>query len=95
MSSESSLSLNNLERLILAQAVYELGSDAWSNVSTILSRHPLVSKHDNATFSPSASLTPFFISSYHSTPLSSYRLAEPSMTTLSKYLDSAGHLLCS
>ncbi|KAH9977802.1 hypothetical protein BGW80DRAFT_1284277 [Lactifluus volemus] len=54
MSSESSLSLNNLERLILAQAVYELGSDAWSNVSTILSRHPLVSKHDNATFSPSA-----------------------------------------
>jgi hypothetical protein len=83
------LKLNNLERLILAQAVYELGSDAWSSVSTILSHHPLISKRDNATFSPSAS-PPLFISSYHSTPLSSCRLAEVSMITFYKLLDSAG-----
>ncbi|KAI0304121.1 hypothetical protein BC826DRAFT_981631 [Russula brevipes] len=46
--------LNNLERLILAQAVYELGSDAWTSVSSILSQHPLIPKRDDATFSPSA-----------------------------------------
>jgi hypothetical protein len=44
--------LNNLERLILAQAVYELGSNAWTSVSSILSQHPLISKRDDATFSP-------------------------------------------
>ncbi|KAH9965952.1 hypothetical protein BC827DRAFT_1181226 [Russula dissimulans] len=46
--------LNNLERLILAQAVYELGSNAWTSVSSILSQHPLISKRDDATFSPLA-----------------------------------------
>lgn len=47
--------LNSLERLILAQAVYELGSDAWTNVSSILSQHPLILqvKRNNAIFSPS------------------------------------------
>jgi hypothetical protein len=55
---ELELDLNNLERLILAQAVYELGSDAWPNVSTILSHHPLISKRDNSSFSPSASFPP-------------------------------------
>jgi hypothetical protein len=52
--------LNNLERLILAQAVYELGSDAWTGVSSILSQHPLIvqAKRDNATFSPSVYLPP-------------------------------------
>jgi hypothetical protein len=51
--------LNNLERLILAQAVYELGSDAWTSVSSILSQHPLIlhAKRDNATFSPSVYLS--------------------------------------
>jgi hypothetical protein len=49
--------LNNLERLILAQAVYELGSDAWTSVSSILSQHPLIPKRDDATFSPSVSLS--------------------------------------
>lgn len=49
---EAEPDLNNLERLILAQAVYELGSDSWSSVSDILSQHPLISKRDNATFSP-------------------------------------------
>ena len=50
--------LNNLERLILAQAVYELGSDAWASVSSILSQHPLILqvKRDDATFSPSVYL---------------------------------------
>jgi hypothetical protein len=76
--------LNNLERLILAQAVYELGSDAWQSVSTILSHHPLIPKRD---FSPAASLSlPLFFSSYHPTP----RLAELSMTTFYKPSDSAG-----
>ncbi|KAI0004996.1 hypothetical protein BJV74DRAFT_806278 [Russula compacta] len=54
------LTLNNLERLILAQAVYELGSDAWSSVSGILSQHPLISKRDNATFSPLACQNIYF-----------------------------------
>ncbi len=52
--------LNNLERLILAQAVYELGSDAWASVSSILSQHPLILqvKRDNTIFSPSVSRPP-------------------------------------
>jgi hypothetical protein len=51
---EDTLTLNSLERLILAQVVYELGSDAWTNVSSILSQHPLIFqvKRDNAIFSP-------------------------------------------
>ncbi|KAF8261396.1 hypothetical protein EI94DRAFT_1746111 [Lactarius quietus] len=46
--------LNNLERLILAQAVYELGSNAWTAVSNILTRHPLIIKRDDLAFSPTA-----------------------------------------
>ena len=62
--------ISKLERLILAQAVYELGSDAWTSVASILSQHPLIPKRDNAPFSPSvspslhltlSSNTPFFI----------------------------------
>ncbi|PSR73404.1 hypothetical protein PHLCEN_2v10696 [Hermanssonia centrifuga] len=34
--------LTNLERLILAQAVYEFGSDAWVEVSKLLTRHRLI-----------------------------------------------------
>jgi hypothetical protein len=49
--------LNKLERLILAQAVYELGSDAWTSVSSILSQHPLIPKRDSAPFSPSVPLS--------------------------------------
>lgn len=51
--------LNNLERLILAQAVYELGSNAWTAVSNILTQHPLI-KRDDLAFSPTAS--PFLLS---------------------------------
>jgi hypothetical protein len=36
--------LNNIEALILAQAVWELGANAWSAVSRILSKHPLISR---------------------------------------------------
>ncbi|KAI0068842.1 Bromodomain-containing protein [Artomyces pyxidatus] len=43
--------LNNLECLILAQAVYELGCNAWPGVSKILSEHPLISR-PKSTFSP-------------------------------------------
>ena len=55
------VTLNSLERLILAQAVYELGSDAWTNVSIILSQHPLILqvKRDNEIFSPSVPRPPF------------------------------------
>jgi len=58
--------LSKLERLVLAQAVYELGSDAWTSVSSILSQHPLIPKRDNAPFSPSVSLPS--IPSYRLTP---------------------------
>lgn len=53
--------LNNLERLILAQAVYELGSNAWTAVSNILTQHPLIVKRDDLAFSPTAS--PLFLPS--------------------------------
>jgi hypothetical protein len=46
---------SKLERLVLAQAVYELGSDAWTSVSSILSQHPLIPKRDDVPFSPSVS----------------------------------------
>jgi bromodomain-containing protein 8 len=52
--------LNNLEKLILAQAVYELGSNAWTAVSNILTQHPLIVKRDDLAFSPTASILPFF-----------------------------------
>jgi hypothetical protein len=60
---EDTLTLNSLERLILAQAVYELGSDAWTNISSILSQHPLILqvKRDNAIFSPSVHRTPLHL----------------------------------
>jgi hypothetical protein len=59
--------LSKLERLILAQAVYELGSDAWTSVSRILSQHPLITKRDNTSFSPSVSSYIFYlILSYNS-----------------------------
>jgi bromodomain-containing protein 8 len=37
-------SLSNIERLLLAQCVHEVGANAWSNVSKILSKHPLISR---------------------------------------------------
>ncbi|KAH9938151.1 uncharacterized protein B0H18DRAFT_965813 [Fomitopsis serialis] len=37
-------SLNNVERLILCQAVYEHGSDAWPEVAKVLSTHPMISR---------------------------------------------------
>ena len=52
---EQADTISKLERLILAQAVYELGSDAWKDVASILSQHPLIPKRDNAPFSPSVS----------------------------------------
>jgi hypothetical protein len=36
--------LSNIERLLLAQAVHEVGANAWSSVSKILSKHPLLSR---------------------------------------------------
>ncbi|KZT74389.1 hypothetical protein DAEQUDRAFT_190927 [Daedalea quercina L-15889] len=35
-------SLNNVERLILCQAVYEYGSDSWPEVARVLSTHPII-----------------------------------------------------
>lgn len=37
-------SLSNVDRLILCQAVYEHGSNAWPEVATVLSAHPMISR---------------------------------------------------
>ncbi|OJT03766.1 Bromodomain-containing protein 8 [Trametes pubescens] len=37
-------SLNNVERLIFAQAVHEFGTRAWPEVAKLLSNHPLISQ---------------------------------------------------
>ena len=39
--------LTNVECLLLAQAVYEHGADAWQQVSKLLSKHPLLSRPKN------------------------------------------------
>ncbi|KZT26869.1 hypothetical protein NEOLEDRAFT_1089501 [Neolentinus lepideus HHB14362 ss-1] len=44
-------SLTNTERLLLAQAVYELGADAWAEVAKLLTKHPLITRPKN-TFTP-------------------------------------------
>lgn len=43
-SGENMESLSSRERLLFAQAVYELGSAAWPEVSKLMARHPMVSK---------------------------------------------------
>ncbi|KAF9259541.1 hypothetical protein L218DRAFT_990031 [Marasmius fiardii PR-910] len=43
--------LTNLDALILAQAVYELGGNSWSDVAKLLSKHPLIS-HPKSFFTP-------------------------------------------
>lgn len=43
--------LSTLERLILAQAVYEFGADAWPSVSNAVSKHPALARPDQL-FSP-------------------------------------------
>ncbi|KAF8621615.1 hypothetical protein AX15_007635 [Amanita polypyramis BW_CC] len=47
--------LSNVEALLLAQAVWELGADAWHAVAKLLSRHPLVSR-PKSFFTPAACL---------------------------------------
>ena len=47
--------LSTLERLILAQAVYEFGSSKWDKVATILSTHPLLHRPKNF-YTPEVSL---------------------------------------
>ncbi|KAI0660983.1 hypothetical protein C8Q70DRAFT_973901 [Cubamyces menziesii] len=43
--------LNNVERLIFAQAVHEFGANAWTEVAKLLSNHPLISR-PKGTFTP-------------------------------------------
>ncbi|PIL37150.1 hypothetical protein GSI_00842 [Ganoderma sinense ZZ0214-1] len=43
--------LNNVERLIFAQAVHEFGATAWQEVAKLLSKHPMISQ-------PKGSITP-------------------------------------
>lgn len=46
-------SLPNIERLILAQAVYEYGADAWQTVSQVVSKHPCLTREPSSKlFSP-------------------------------------------
>lgn len=44
---------SNIEALLLAQAVWELGTDAWPAVAKLLAKHPLLKK-PKALFSPGA-----------------------------------------
>ncbi|TFY60351.1 hypothetical protein EVJ58_g5209 [Rhodofomes roseus] len=37
-------SLNNVERLLLCQCVYEYGSNSWPEVAKVLSAHPMISR---------------------------------------------------
>ncbi|KAH9853473.1 hypothetical protein C2E23DRAFT_821573 [Lenzites betulinus] len=40
--------LNNVERLIFAQAVYEFGTRSWAEVAKLLSNHPLIAQSKSA-----------------------------------------------
>jgi bromodomain-containing protein 8 len=40
-------SLSSTEKLLFAQAVHELGADAWTQVSKLMSNHPLVGRPKN------------------------------------------------
>ncbi|KAI9063245.1 Bromodomain-containing protein [Trametes sanguinea] len=44
-------SLNTVERLIFAQAVHEFGANAWTEVSKLLSNHPMITQ-PKGTFTP-------------------------------------------
>lgn len=44
--------LSTIERLILAQAVFEHGADAWQSVSKLLSKHPALADRPKSFFSP-------------------------------------------
>lgn len=48
-------SLSTIESLVLAQAVYEHGADAWQSVSKVLSKHPALARPEES-FSPQVSL---------------------------------------
>lgn len=50
-SEDSDAALSTIECLILAQAVYEHGADAWQSVSKVLSKHPALTR-PKAFFSP-------------------------------------------
>lgn len=43
--------LSTRERLLVAQAVYEYGANAWLDISRVLSKHPLISR-PKGFFSP-------------------------------------------
>jgi hypothetical protein len=45
--------LSTRECLILAQAIYEFGSNKWAEVSNVVSQHPLIDRPDDF-FSPEA-----------------------------------------
>lgn len=49
--------LKNVERLILSQAVYEHGSEAWPKVSIIMTEHPMLSR-PKSFFTAQVSLHP-------------------------------------
>ncbi|OSD04251.1 Bromodomain-domain-containing protein [Trametes coccinea BRFM310] len=44
-------SLNNVERLIFAQAVHEFGANSWPEVAKLLSNHPMITQ-PKGTFTP-------------------------------------------
>ncbi|KAI6047149.1 hypothetical protein EDC04DRAFT_3135854 [Pisolithus marmoratus] len=50
-------SLQNIERLILAQAVYEYGANAWQSVSQVVSKHPCLTQPSSKLFTPQVSFS--------------------------------------
>ena len=50
--------LSHRDRLLFSQAVYELGSNAWPDVSKLLEQHPLI-QLPRAVLAPQVSLTAF------------------------------------
>jgi hypothetical protein len=59
----ASMELSNSERLLIAQAVYELGSSAWPKVSKLIVNHPLTSRPKSFF---TAQVTPtYYISAKH------------------------------
>jgi bromodomain-containing protein 8 len=48
--------LSARERLLVAQAVYEYGANAWPDISRVLSKHPLITR-PKGFFSPQVHLS--------------------------------------
>jgi bromodomain-containing protein 8 len=53
-------SLSKVEKLLVAQAVFELGTDAWADVAKLLAKHSLVNRPKNSFTAQVWSCAPSF-----------------------------------